>query len=69
MLAVARKAATGAGAPSYTSGVHRWNGTNDSLKARPTSIMARPSCASRLGMLVVASALPIPLKLRLPASA
>ncbi len=54
--AVARNAATGAGAPSYTSGVHRWNGTSDSLKARPISIIARPNWAIGAGMLVAAKA-------------
>ena len=29
------KAVTGVGAPSYTSGVHIWNGTADTLKPNP----------------------------------
>src|SRR5579859_1008765 len=31
---------TGAGAPSYTSGVHTWNGAAATLKPRPTNISA-----------------------------
>src|SRR5258707_15434529 len=30
------KPVTDDGAPSYTSGVHMWNGTADTLKANPT---------------------------------
>ena len=30
------KAVTTAGAPSYASGVHMWNGTADTLNANPT---------------------------------
>jgi hypothetical protein len=30
-------AVTTAGAPSYASGVHIWNGTADTLNAKPTS--------------------------------
>ena len=33
---------TGAGAPSYTSGVHMWNGTTASLKPTPTSSITMP---------------------------
>src|SRR5947209_8132832 len=33
-------AVTGAGAPSYTSGVQAWNGTPETLKAKPT--VSRP---------------------------
>src|SRR5271169_6400362 len=29
---------TGAGAPSYTSGVHTWNGADATLNPRPTNI-------------------------------
>ncbi|MNQ75098.1 hypothetical protein D3C85_898780 [compost metagenome] len=65
LLAVARKAATGAGAPSYTSGVQRWKGTRDSLNARPISIMPMPIWDSTLVVPAAASWL----KLRLPASA
>src|SRR4030065_159424 len=36
-----RKAATGVGAPSYTSGVHWWNGTMEILKPNPASLRAR----------------------------
>src|SRR5262249_60382100 len=31
------------GAPSYTSGVHRWNGALAILKPNPTSIIAAPT--------------------------
>ncbi|MNN96812.1 hypothetical protein D3C81_2158560 [compost metagenome] len=54
--AVARNAATGAGAPSYTSGVHKWKGTRDNLNARPTSIIAMPNCASGLAAPLAARA-------------
>ncbi len=35
---VAIHAVTGAGAPSYASGAHWWNGTAATLKPKPTSI-------------------------------
>src|SRR6476620_1841905 len=35
---------TAGGAPSYASGVHMWNGTADTLKAKPTS--SRPTASS-----------------------
>jgi hypothetical protein len=35
-------AVTGVGAPSYTSGVHMWNGTAAILKPNPTPTSARP---------------------------
>src|SRR6201996_4454876 len=41
--AVAKNAVTGVGAPSYTSGVHMWNGTADTLNASPTSTNTRPT--------------------------
>src|SRR3954452_19290127 len=34
-VAAAMNAVTGVGAPSYTSGVHMWNGAADALKASP----------------------------------
>ncbi len=34
---------TGDGAPWYTSGVHMWNGTAATLKAKPTIRSARPA--------------------------
>src|SRR5215467_6946221 len=40
-------AVTGGGAPSYASGVHMWNGTADTLNAKPTS--SRPSASSCIG--------------------
>src|SRR5947209_18692379 len=36
------KPVTGDGAPSYTSGVHMWNGTAATLNAKPTRSRARP---------------------------
>lgn len=36
------KAVTGSGAPSYTSGVQRWNGAAATLNASPTSSRATP---------------------------
>ena len=43
MLAVARNAPTGVGAPSYTSGVHIWKGTMDSLKPKPAVASTAPA--------------------------
>ena len=37
------KPAMGVGAPSYTSGVHMWNGTTATLKPRPTRMSAAPN--------------------------
>src|SRR5919106_6734625 len=37
-------AVTIVGAPSYASGVHMWNGTADTLKAKPTA--SRPTASS-----------------------
>ena len=39
----AMKAVTLVGAPSYTSGVHMWKGTEATLKPKPTMMRARPS--------------------------
>jgi hypothetical protein len=39
----AKNAVTGVGAPSYTSGVHMWNGTALILKARPAITNTRPN--------------------------
>src|SRR6266702_4637214 len=36
LVATDIKPVTGAGAPSYTSGVHAWNGIAETLKAIPT---------------------------------
>ncbi len=41
--AVAKKTVTDVGAPSYTSGVHMWNGTAETLKAKPTSTNTMPT--------------------------
>ena len=43
--APAMNAVTGEGEPSYTSGVHMWNGTADILKARPATMNTRPTSA------------------------
>src|SRR5579872_259759 len=37
------KAVIGVGAPSYTSGVHMWNGTTETLNANPTAISPMPT--------------------------
>ena len=44
----AKKAVTGVGAPSYTSGVHIWNGTAEILNARPAETNTRPMRRPRL---------------------
>src|SRR5580692_1719609 len=49
---------TGAGAPSYTSGVHTWNGAAATLKPRPTNMNATPTKA-RIGMSPERNASPI----------
>ena len=41
-VATAMNAVTGVGAPSYTSGVHWWNGAIEALKQRPTTTSATP---------------------------
>src|SRR3569623_2311522 len=40
--AEAKKAVTGGGAPSYTSGVHMWNGTAEILNASPANTNTSP---------------------------
>src|SRR5687768_113770 len=42
----AMKADVGVGAPSYTSGVQKWNGTAEILNARPTISSATPASTS-----------------------
>ena len=42
LVAVAMNAVIGVGAPSYTSGVHWWNGATDALNAKPTIVSPRP---------------------------
>src|SRR5260370_40207216 len=37
-----KKAVTGVGAPSETSGVHMWNGTAETLKQKPANRKTRP---------------------------
>ena len=52
--AAAKNAVTGVGAPSYTSGVHIWNGTAETLKQSPANrntrpkVSPRPPCAAAL---------------------
>src|SRR5580698_3245071 len=48
LATAAMKPVTGDGAPWYTSGVHMWNGTAATLKAKPTSTRARPARSSPL---------------------
>ena len=43
MGADAKKAVTGVGEPSYTSGVHMWNGTAAILNASPANTNTRPT--------------------------
>ena len=40
------KAVTGVGAPSYTSGVHTWNGAAATLKLKPATTRPMPSASS-----------------------
>ncbi len=42
LVAVAMNAVIGVGAPSYTSGVHWWNGATEALKANPTVVSPMP---------------------------
>src|SRR6188474_2332866 len=48
------KPVTIAGAPSYASGVHMWNGTAEILNAKPTS--SRPTASKIIGLLLNACA-------------
>src|SRR3546814_17343231 len=41
--ATEKNAVTGVAAPSHTSGVHRWNGTATTLKARPAAMNTSPT--------------------------
>src|SRR6478736_10486454 len=43
------KPVTSVGAPSYASGVHMWNGTADTLKAKPTSKSSIATTSNGLG--------------------
>src|SRR5919199_1256928 len=69
LVATLINAVTGVGAPSYTSGVHQWNGTSATLNPKPTTsnpapitrseLVAAPGCANAVasrGKLVVAVA-------------
>src|SRR5215218_1697594 len=48
--AAAKKAVTGVGAPSYTSGVHIWNGTADTLKQKPANRNTSPNTRPMLAV-------------------
>src|SRR3954465_932054 len=47
-VAAAMNAVTGVGAPSYTSGVHMWNGAADTLNPKPTNNNTRPTISTPL---------------------
>src|ERR1700680_2804996 len=53
--AAEKKAVTGVGAPSYTSGVHMWNGTADTLNARPAKRKTRPKMRPMDGVFAAAA--------------
>ena len=61
--AEAKNAVTGVGAPSYTSGVHIWNGTAETLKQSPANRNTRPNT---MPMLPVFAATALPAKLTVP---
>ena len=44
--AIERNVPTSAGAPSKTSGAQKWNGTAESLKARPTIVISPPNTST-----------------------
>src|ERR1700736_4280910 len=48
------KPVTAGGAPSYASGVHMWNGTADTLNAKPTS--SSPTSMNCIGVGAIACA-------------
>src|ERR1700722_12515467 len=48
------KPVTAGGAPSYASGVHMWNGTAETLNAKPT--ISRPRATSSIGVGAMACA-------------
>ena len=51
------------GAPSYASGVHMWNGTADTLNAKPTS--RKPTASSCIGVGAIAcAAMRLPMRSR-----
>src|SRR5205814_2280010 len=57
LTAAAMKPVTGAGAPSYTSGTHMWNGTAATLNANPE---ARRAAAAKSNVVVPGGAPPVP---------
>src|SRR5215218_6658184 len=46
LVATAMNAVTAVGAPSYTSGVHWWNGATEALNASPAITSATPASIS-----------------------
>ncbi len=46
LMAAARNAVTGVGAPWYASGVQTWKGTAETLKPKPTARRAVPASMS-----------------------
>src|SRR5258705_13511455 len=56
----AMNATTGVGAPSYTSGVHEWNGTAATLNPKPTSKSPKPASINADGLSVMVNAAPAP---------
>ena len=55
--AAAKNAVIGVGAPSYTSGVHMWNGTAETLKQKPANRNTSPNTRPMPGW-VAALAMP-----------
>src|SRR3954451_8850021 len=55
--ATERNAVIGVGAPSYVSGAHVWNGTAETLKAKPTTQNTMPSVT--IGLVVLPSDAPM----------
>src|ERR687898_750400 len=47
LVATDMNAVTGVGAPSYTSGVHWWNGASETLNASPVAASAIPITTPR----------------------
>lgn len=66
--AAAKKAVIGVGAPSYTSGVHIWNGTTETLKQKPANRKTSPNTSPRCPELAPpwVAALAIPAKFTVP---
>ena len=65
-VAVAMNAMTAVGAPSYTSGVHMWNGAAEALNASPVTTSAMPNSRMPVCEIPELSAVPIWSKRREP---